>query len=179
MRKIAITGPESTGKSRLCEELAMHYGDVCVPEYARRYIDRLDRPYVQEDILAIARGQLRREREAARRARRILFCDTELIVTKIWSLHKYGRCDPFILEQIPANRYDLFLLCQTDLPWEEDRQREHPHLRDYFFDWYRRELQEYGFPYVVIHGKESQRLSAAIEAIDQAFPSVWAGCPGG
>jgi nicotinamide riboside kinase len=100
VNRIAITGPESTGKSRLARDLALCFQDGFVPEYAREFIAGLNRPYAREDILEIAKGQLRQERDLARKARRFLFCDTELIVTKIWSLHKFGHCDPFILENI-------------------------------------------------------------------------------
>ena len=166
MRKIAITGPESTGKSRLARQLADHFSTVYVPEFARGYIDSLDRPYEHNDIVEIARGQLQMEREMAPKANRLLICDTELIVAKIWSLHTYGSCDPFILENILDNRYDLFLLCDVDLPWEEDPQREHPHLRGFFFDWYKRELESYGFLFEIIRGMGRQRLERAIGYVD-------------
>lgn len=168
-KKIAITGPESTGKSWLAIQLAEHYRTVYVPEFARGYIDKLDRDYTQQDILEIARGQLALEQERVSSTRNYLFCDTELIVTKIWSLHKYGVCDPYILKHILSNKYDLFLLCDVDLPWEQDPQREHPHLRDWFFDWYQRELEEYGFPYGIIRGMGQQRLERAIAIIDSTL----------
>lgn len=166
LRRIAITGPESTGKSLLARQLASHYGTVYVPEFARGYIDSLNRPYQESDITEIARGQLRMEQEMEAKANKYLFCDTELIVTKIWSLHKYGSCDPFILDNIRNNRYDLYLLGDIDLPWEQDPQREHPHLRKFFFDWYKRELEGYGFRYEVIHGMGQQRLERAIGYVD-------------
>lgn len=164
-----MTGPESTGKSRLARQLADHYNTVYVPEFARGYIDSLGRPYEQHDIVEIARGQLLAEKRAKATANRFLFCDTELIVTKIWSLHKVGSCDPFILENILENRYDLYLLCDIDLPWEQDPQREHPHLRKFFFDWYKKELEGYGFPYEIIRGMGQQRLERAIVIIDSTL----------
>jgi NadR type nicotinamide-nucleotide adenylyltransferase len=164
--KIAITGPESTGKSWLASQLADHYNTVYVPEFARSYIDGLDRPYGHDDIIEIARGQMRMEQEMALKANRILICDTELIVTKIWSLHKYGACDPIILNSIIENQYDLFLLCDVDLPWEEDPQREHPQLRKFFYDWYKRELDGYGFRYEIIRGMGPQRLERAVKLLD-------------
>lgn len=166
IRKIAVTGPESTGKSRLARQLADHYDTAYAPEYAREYIDRLDRDYVQQDITNIAKGQLAAELEAMKRARSLLFCDTELIVTKIWSLHKYGSCDPWITGQIQENPYDLVLLCDVDMPWEPDPQREHPHLRSYFFDWFRRELNVYGLPYRIVRGMGKERLRNAIDAVE-------------
>ena len=164
--KIAITGPESTGKSQLAQELAMHYGTVFVPEYARAYIDALTRPYNREDILEIAKGQIREEENLTGKARRILFCDTELIVTKIWSEVRYGTCDPWILQKIEENNYDLFLLCNIDLPWEEDPQREHPHMREKLFQLYYEELTERGSLFRVVSGTGVERLHNAIGLIN-------------
>lgn len=167
--KIAITGPESTGKSQLAEELAAYYHTVFVPEYARAFIDRLDRPYNREDILEIAKGQIREEERTIQRATRMLFCDTELIVTKIWSEVKYGMCDPWILEKIEENNYDLFLLCNIDLPWEEDPQREHPHMREKLFSLYYDELTERGFPFKVVSGTGRARLENAVKHVESFF----------
>ncbi len=176
IRKVAVTGPESTGKSKLCRDLVHHYKGLFVPEHARAYIDQLERPYRQDDILEIARGQLTIEEKVVEQAgkmqeKTLVFCDTELIVTKIWSLHKYGVCDPWILSQIHDNYYDLFLLCDVDLPWEPDPQREHPELRSYFFDWYRRELERYNFRYEVVNGEGAKRLKNAVCIIDSALGS--------
>jgi NadR type nicotinamide-nucleotide adenylyltransferase len=164
--KIAVTGPESTGKSLLTEELAEHYHTVFVPEYARGYIDRLDRPYNREDILKIAKGQINEEDRWIKQATRMLFCDTELIVTKIWSDVKYGMCDPWILKKIEENNYDLFLLCNIDLPWKEDPQREHPHMREKLFNLYQNELTERGFPFKVVSGSGKERLMNALGFIE-------------
>jgi NadR type nicotinamide-nucleotide adenylyltransferase len=169
--KIAITGPESTGKSQLAEELAEYYNTVFVPEYARGYIDRLNRPYNLEDILEIAKGQIREEERRIQQATRLLFCDTELIVTKIWGEVKYGICDPWILEKIEENKYDLFLLCNIDLPWEEDPQREHPHMREKLFSLYLDELTERGFPFKVVSGTGKERLMNAIGFVETALVS--------
>ncbi len=147
----------------------MHYRTSYVPEYAREYVDGLNRPYRREDIVAIAREQVRREDEAATLAETYLFCDTDLIVSKIWEQYKYRSCDPWILQQIEAGRYDLYLLCQVDLPWEPDPQREYPHKRAFFFQWFQRELAEYGFPYRIISGRKEERLQNAIRAIDAFF----------
>lgn len=169
IRKIAITGPESTGKSELAKGLAQHYNGGFVPEYAREYIDLLDRDYTQEDILVIAQNQLEREQEVLEKSREFLFADTELIVTKIWSLHKYGRCHPWIEAEIVNHTYDLYLLCDVDLPWQYDEQREHPHLRNFFFEWYKRALDEYGFPWYIVSGTGKERLENAITIIDNHF----------
>jgi len=165
--KIAITGPESTGKSQLAKGLANHYNTVFVPEFARQYIDGLSRPYTESDLLAIARGQIQAETRMELEARDILFCDTEMLVMKIWSYHKYKRCHPFILEALQKQNHDLFLLCHIDLPWEFDPQREHPDLREYFFALYQDELERLGCRYEIIQGTGPARLQNAIQAVDK------------
>ena len=163
--RIAVTGPESTGKSMLTRQLAEKFGTVWVPEYAREYIDRLDRPYNEEDILVISRGQMEREEQKAAVAERILFCDTELTVTRIWSEVKYGRCHPWIIESLATHPYDLYLLCNIDIPWENDPQREHPDLREHLFSLYFNELTRRNCRFEVVSGLGPERLLNAIRLI--------------
>lgn len=165
--KIAITGPESTGKSTLAEQLAAYYKTVWVPEYAREYIASIKRPYNYRDILHIAQSQLQKEEELLPKANQFLFCDTELIVTKVWSEHSYKGCDEWILQNINKHLYDLYLLCDVDLPWEYDPQREHPELREYFFSVYLKELKSRNFPFTIISGKKDIRLRKAIGSIEK------------
>ena len=167
MLKIAITGPESTGKSTLAQQLAQHYGVPWVPEYAREYIAHLGRPYEAHDLEKIARGQLQRWQEVLGAQPPLVLYDTELLVLKIWSEHAYGVCAPWILQEFKRQDVDLYLLLNIDLPWEPDPQREHPHLRQYFYDWYKRELEGLGVPYVAISGSSEERLLNAIQAVEQ------------
>ncbi len=169
LKRIAITGPESTGKSSLCAQLANHFNEPWVPEVARSYIDNLNRAYTAADILEIAKQQIDREENTAKNANQFLFCDTELIVTKIWSEHKYQKCDPWILAQILKNKYHLYLLCDVDLPWEPDPQREHPGLRAYFFKKYKEELSTHQCDYQIVSGKGQQRLENAIKIITESL----------
>ena len=167
--KVAVTGPESTGKSALCEALALHYGTVWVPEFARTYLDGKAPPYLPADLDRIADGQRAAEAGAEKHARRFLFCDTEMTVMKVWSEHAFGTCTPHILDLYRAQHYDLYLLTDIDLPWEPDPLREHPHLRTHFFDRYLQELQSTGRPYRVVSGLHEIRTQRAISAIDAAF----------
>jgi NadR type nicotinamide-nucleotide adenylyltransferase len=164
--RIAITGPESTGKSWLAENLAHAYHTSWVPEYAREYLEKLNRPYTYDDILTIARGQMAAEDSALPTAGRFLFSDTECLVTKIWCDVKYERCHPWIIEQIEQRPYDLYLLCDIDLPWQPDPQREHPHLRQYLFDRYYDELMDRKLPFGVVKGSGEARLECAMEIIN-------------
>jgi NadR type nicotinamide-nucleotide adenylyltransferase len=166
-KRIAITGPESTGKSRLTQELADYYRTVYVAEYAREYIEKLKREYTYDDVLEIAKGQLQRENEAAIKANKLLICDTDFTVTKIWCDYKYKQCHDWISEQFFNHKYDLYLLCNTDLPWEYDPQRENPNEREELFNIYLQYLKKAGFHYTVINGYGEERLKNAIKAVDK------------
>jgi NadR type nicotinamide-nucleotide adenylyltransferase len=167
VKTIAVTGPESTGKSVLAKQLAEHYQTVWVPEFARSYLENLGRAYTEKDILEIAKGQVRAEETAATSANGFLFCDTELIVTKIWSEVKYRRCDPWIINGVERQSYDLYLLCDIDLPWEYDPLREHPHIRKDLFRLYHKELTVRNFSFAIVRGVGPRRLENAIDAIER------------
>jgi NadR type nicotinamide-nucleotide adenylyltransferase len=166
-KKVAVVGPECTGKSSLSEFLAQHYRTNWVPEYARGYLDNLTRPYEQHDLLTIARGQMRLEDKHANSSNGLMFCDTNLYVIKVWSEYKYGNCHPEILEHIARRKYDLYLLTYIDLPWTPDPLREHPDKREELFDIYFNEMKNQSVPCVVIKGEGEQRQQAAIKAIQQ------------
>jgi len=153
----------------LAADLAKSYGTKWVPEYAREYLEIHGPEYREEDILTIAKGQLEQETKAEASALGYLFCDTEFIVTKIWSEVKYGRCDPWILQQIEKHTYDLFLLCDIDLPWAFDPLREHPGMRKELFEMYFNELQNRRLPYAVVRGTGIDRLYHAIRKINEYF----------
>ena len=165
--KIAITGPESTGKSTLAQQLAAHYHTVWVPEFARTYIADLPGKYTAQDVEKIARGQLTNYSEALPKAHHLLFADTDLLVIKIWMQHAFGFCPDWILAALAQQDFALYLLMNIDLPWEEDPQREHPHLRQFFYDWYKRELVQYGFRFAEISGSSEVRKQNAVAAIDK------------
>ncbi|MBL7843924.1 MAG: ATP-binding protein [Cyclobacteriaceae bacterium] len=167
VKRIAIVGPECTGKTDLSMALAEHYKTVWVPEYARGYIERLEQPYTQADLYTIAQWQLFTEDELALQANNILICDTDLTVIKVWSEFKYGNCDPKILSMMRVRSYALHLLTGIDVPWENDPQREHPDKREYFYGIYKKELQEQGANLVEIQGDRKTRINQAIQVIDR------------
>lgn len=166
IRRIAITGPESTGKSFLSQALAAHYQTLWVPEYAREYLENLNRSYAFDDIVLIAKEQLQRELRAEKDVDRILFFDTDILVTYIWSIFKYNKCDPWITDRLALKPYDLHLLCDIDLPWEDDPLREHPQRREALFDLYLHELQSRQMEFRIIRGCGEDRTRNAIAAID-------------
>jgi NadR type nicotinamide-nucleotide adenylyltransferase len=167
VRRIAIVGPECTGKTELARFLANHYHTVWVPEFAREYLETLGRPYQKSDLITIAHGQLHSEHTIAQTANRFVFCDTTLIVVKIWSEFKYGSCDPEIVTLMGKQVYDLHLLTDIDLPWEDDPLREHPNKRQELFKLYEEELKRTKTNYRIIRGHSIARRQAAIEAVTQ------------
>jgi NadR type nicotinamide-nucleotide adenylyltransferase len=173
LRKIVIIGPESTGKSTLCEGLAAHFNTDWVREYAREYLLRYGTGYRYEDLLTIARGQLAlEERHAAALAGRedpILFIDTDMYVMKIWGEFVFGRCDAWILDQIVARNYDGYLLCRTDLPWTADELREYPNEgpREILFHMYKDCMVNQSTPWREISGQAEERLRTAISAVKE------------
>ncbi|MEM6523639.1 MAG: ATP-binding protein [Bacteroidota bacterium] len=166
MKKIVITGPECTGKTTLAKALAEHYKTKWVPEYARQYLDELDREYREEDLLKIAKGQLKLEDQIGKECNGLLFCDTDLTVLKIWQEYKYGRCFEEILSKLKTRKYKLHLLLAPDVPWEFDFQRENPNDRKKLFKMYESELATGQYTYQTISGNFDSRVQKAIKAID-------------
>lgn len=165
VRRIVITGPESSGKTTLCRLLAMHFGVPWAAEQARGYLDALGRNYVEADLLTIARAQLEAEEAVLRDAPSMLLCDTDLITLRIWGEEKFGRSDPWIVERTEQRPYDHWLLCAPDIPWEFDPQRENPHDRERLFAVYEHILSALDKPYTIISGDRDHRLRSAIATI--------------
>ena len=166
LKKIVLLGPESTGKTTLARELAKHYESTWVPEYAREYLNALDRPYQKSDLLEIAKGQIEQEDQQATKARDILICDTNLWVIKVWSEYKFGYCHSWIEEQINRRVYDYYLLTDIDIPWHEDPLREHPDQRGALFQIYHRHLSRQSVPFELLAGDQQTRMERAITLID-------------
>ena len=159
--KIGIIGPESTGKSTLASYLAHRYDGVLVPEYAREYMEKLapTYEYTYEDVVHIARTQVKQlqalHTSAAQNisnesSNNIVIFDTELIITKVWFLHKFGHCPEFMEQALKDYPMDVYLLCYPDMEWVPDPVRENPNIREYLFDWYEREIQALDIPYYII-----------------------------
>jgi len=167
LKRIAITGPESTGKSWLAEKLATHYKSCWVPEFARSYLAAKGQDYLPQDIENIARGQMALEKSKLLEANKILFTDTEMLVCKIWLEFVFGQQSDFIEKAVLQQNFDLYLLCDIDLDWEPDPLREHPHQRHELFEKYENWLNQYGFKYAIISGKDNKRLENAVNAVNE------------
>ena len=169
LKKILITGPESTGKSFLTKGLAKHYNGGFVGEYAREYIEDLKRDYLESDLLNIAKKQMELEDIQSEKNEAFLFCDTGLTVIDIWSQEKYKRTNDWIKQEILQRKYDLCLLCDIDLPWVYDRQRENPYDRDRLLFLYQQSFEEREVAYFMVDGVGELRLKNAIEIINRFF----------
>jgi len=164
--KIAIVGPESTGKSTMSAYLAKHYKTVWVQEYAREYCEKLTAPPTWQDEVNMFYGQLALEKEILPKANKLLICDTTFITVKIWSDHTFGRSPQEVIDELPDHPYDLYLLMNIDLPWEEDPLRDFPHMREHFMEVWHKELQALNARYIVISGTGPERYERAVQAVD-------------
>ena len=169
--RISLTGPESTGKTSLAAELAAHYNTIWVPEFSRKYLDERGGFYTEDDLLVIARGQRKAERNLIEQANHFLFCDTDMFVMKIWAMQKYGHVPEKIEKWTREEAHDLYLLCYPDLQWESDPLRENPTGGIHFFQAFEEELQKVGVEYAIISGKGNDRSNCAIEAVEKRFSS--------
>jgi NadR type nicotinamide-nucleotide adenylyltransferase len=170
MKKIVIIGPESTGKSTLCEQLATHYQTHWCPEYAREYLAINGKEYSYNDLLEIAKGQLRTEDEQSARAKNgLYFIDTNMYIMQVWCEYVFEKCHQFILDQVVERKYDLYLLCNIDLPWSYDELREYPdeQPRKELYRIYKDIMINQSTPWVEISGNYGERLSAAIAEVDK------------
>jgi len=165
MIRVAVTGPESTGKTMLCAQLSNHFGCPVVAEYARTYLEKLNRPYTFEEVEMIALTQLKQESEILNTNPDLLIADTELLVIKIWMQHKFNKIPPWLEMKLAEQEYDLYLLCNADIAWEYDPLRENPGAGKYFFDLYLNELKNRNYNYIVISGNYQQRFDSAVEKI--------------
>lgn len=168
IRRVALLGPESCGKSYLAEKLAERFQTAFVEEYGRSYCEKFGMDLTELDFAHIAGGQLYREDEMARKANRVLFCDTDLIVTRVWSeIYFRGICQPWITWANHLRHYDLFLLLAPDIPWKNDGLREYEHQRDWMFERLRQELESRELPHVIIRGGFEDRTLRAVEAVQR------------
>lgn len=168
LKKIVVIGPESTGKSTICEQLADHYKTEWVPEFARNYLLEIRRPYTYEDLLYIAEVQVEQEDRICASVRTpLVFIDTDMYVMKVWCEYVFKKCHRFILDQIAKRKYDYYLLCNTDLPWVEDELREYPDLesRERLFYMYKDLMVNQSTPWIEISGNYEQRMQSAINFI--------------
>lgn len=191
VKRIVVIGPESTGKSTLCAKLAEHYNTLWCREYAREYLIKNGPSYTYEDLLEIAKGQVKLEEEYVEKVRntksevrtpkykdqpqtinyKLLFVDTNMYVMKVWSEYVFNKCHQYIIDEIVKRPYDLYLLMDIDLPWTKDDLREYPDYknREMLYHMYKDILVNQQVPWFKISGTNEQRLLSATHAIDSHF----------
>ena len=163
--KVIVSGPESTGKSVLSKYLADHYKGIWIPEFARDYVENLDRQYNKEDILEIARMQIEQFKQSYEQ--KWVFCDTGLLITKVWLEVVYNTCPSWIEQELKSMKPDFVLLCYPDLEWVPDLVRENGgEMRLSLFNIYEAYLKKLNCPYQLIRGESNDRFNNAIEAIE-------------
>jgi NadR type nicotinamide-nucleotide adenylyltransferase len=170
--KVVLFGPESSGKTTLSRQLARYYNTVWAPEFAREYLQEKwnneRKTCEKEDLLPIAIGQMKLENKLAKRADKILICDTDLLETKVYSEEFYlGFVDEKLNKAANENQYDLYLLTYIDTPWEEDDLRDRPEQRLEMFTAFEKSLKDNNKPYILLKGNKETRLKNAVEAIDK------------
>lgn len=163
MLRVGVIGAESTGKSTLCQQLSEQYGWLWIKEYARTYVENLGRPYTYDDVLLIARQQIAELN--AQYDQQVILYDTELIITKVWMQHKYGKVAAEVERAIREQPMDLYLILAPDITAQPDPVRENLDKREYFFEWYIREVELTKRPYYIIRGTGNARSLAATKAI--------------
>lgn len=163
--KIAVVGPESTGKSTMANFLAQELNTFCVPEYARYYCENLNKQYAVEDEVNMFHGQRALEEAiTARVANNLLICDTTILTVKIWCDHLFQCTPKIVVDEIKTRKYDLYLLMDIDLPWEDDPLRDFPDQREHFLEIWKKELNAINANYVLVSGIGEQRLTNGLQA---------------
>jgi len=169
--KIAVYGPESTGKTTLTKQLATHFNTVWAPEFARDYLQEKwntkQEICVAEDLLPIAIGQMQFENEALQKANKYLFADTCLMITKVFSEIHYGFCDAKLDKAARKHKYDLFFLTDVDVPWEQDDLRDAPNDRGATLEKFKQALIDNNKPFIILSGNAEMRFQKAIAIIEE------------
>ena len=168
--KIALFGPESTGKTTLAKQLAEHFDTVWTPEFARDYLqekwDKTAQICDVNDMLPIAYGQTKLENQSLSTANKYLFCDTNLMVTKVFSEVYYNFCDPVLDKAARKHKYDLIFLTDIDVPWERDDLRDKAEGRESVFALFKQALIANNKPFITLSGDKEWRLKKAVSIID-------------
>jgi NadR type nicotinamide-nucleotide adenylyltransferase len=169
IKKIVVIGPESTGKSELCKNLAAHFNTEWAREYAREYLETYGTNYTFEDLKKIAAGQLKNEDDTYKKildngGNKPCIIDTDMYIIKVWSEFVFNKCDNAVLKDIATRKYDGYILSNTDIPWVKDNLREYPDLetRQKLFHYYKELLTEQKTPWAIITGDYDTRTKQAI-----------------
>ena len=172
VRRVVVTGSESTGKSWLAQRLAQRFDTVWVPEFARQYALQKAAPLDALDVEPIARGQIKAEDAVLSRAGHLAILDTDLVSTVVYAEHYYEKCPPWIEDFARKRLADLYLLCDIDVPWVPDRARDRPHAREALHAAFQDRLERLGAHYTPIRGTWEEREAGAVAAVDALLAST-------
>lgn len=172
LKRIALLGAESTGKTTLARSLALRFQTVWVQESAHELYTAVPGKYKVSDVEKIAHEQLAVETRLMHNANQFIFVDSELITFKVWCVDAFGKSPGWMDDAIRKHQYDLYLLTANDLPWVPDPLRLNAQRREYFFNWYKRELENYNLPYEIVTGRYEARLLNAIMVLRKHFGIV-------
>jgi NadR type nicotinamide-nucleotide adenylyltransferase len=185
IKKFVVIGPESTGKSTLCSQLAEHYHTTWVPEYAREYLEKNGMDYSYEDLLIIAKRQIELEESFGKlrlnsqltthssqlttHSSELLIIDTDMYVMKVWCEYVFDKCHNWVLNRIAERNYDGYLLCNADLPWIKDNLREYPDVetRNKLYHFYKDIMVNQSLPWIDISGSYEERFEKAVNFIEK------------
>jgi NadR type nicotinamide-nucleotide adenylyltransferase len=168
-----VLGAESTGTTTLAADLAEALDTCWVTEYGRDYsaekFARGETVWRSEEFPPIAREQSRREDEAARRANRVLVCDTSAFATRLWHRRYVGGENEEVKRIADAGRCDLYLLTGDEIPFVQDGLRDGEHIRREMQGWFREALAEQQVPWIELRGDPSERLARAMSEVERLF----------
>jgi NadR type nicotinamide-nucleotide adenylyltransferase len=171
LKRVVLTGSESTGKTTLARRLAEHFGVEWVPEFVREYADHKGAPLTFDDHEPIARGQIALEESYSLRSKErgagLLVQDTDLLSTAVYCEHYYGECPGWLLDLAHERRPDLYLLMDTDIPWIADAQRDRGHRRPEMHALFEQAVQRSGAPWVLVSGDGEHRFLAGRAAVEE------------
>jgi len=165
--RIAITGPESSGKTTLTKALAEALGWRSAPEYAREYLEVTNGTYGFDDLEKIAEGHF----DQLKNVEHDLIVDTDFIVMKVWSDVRFGKTAERVQELIELDLFDLHIVCIPDIPWEPDPLRENPTDRDVLLKHYIDELEASSKKWINVSGSHEERLTKALQEIQNLLPT--------
>ena len=170
--RVVVTGPESTGKTTIAQQLAVRFDAAWVPEYAREYSEFAGRTLAEQDVEPIARGQMALQDAALRSDHPLLVFDTDLVSTVVYARHYYAHCPEWIVSAARKRLANLYLLLDVDVAWTADGVRDQPQARSGLHDRFREQLRVFGARVVEIRGKGAQRLESAVQATRRHLVSV-------
>ncbi len=169
-KKVVVMGPESVGKSTLMKKLAIHYDTYYVEEYGRTYTEISGtHNFTNQDFINIAEGQVELIEKAVNKGEKVIFVDTEAMVTKIFGeMYLEEEFDPTEINKIiQKQKFDLYLLLDIDVPWVDDGTRDFPERRATHMERIKKELADNNIPYVLIGGDYTERFEKAVKEVDK------------